>query len=207
MNIDPSKLIAYDQSVSGFNGVPVLVIGTIRQPVIFGEHARNRVIIDVDFLVVDVGSSYNVVLGRSTLCSLRDVISQPHLCLKFPTPEGMGIVKGNQVMARECYHMAIRGTKYEKAIAITLEEAARGDPAKHRKISAPEPFQSMNIEYLDQRPADLKKEARSGAAEPVEIISANKGDNSKTFRICTQMTKDEKRTLILCLRRNIDVFA
>lgn len=59
MNIDPSKLIAYDQSVSGFNGVPVPVMGTIKHPAIFGDDAKNKITIYVDFLVVDVASSYN----------------------------------------------------------------------------------------------------------------------------------------------------
>lgn len=80
-------------------------------------------------------------------------------------------------MARECCHMAIRGTKYEKAIAISPEEAARGDPAKHRKVSAPEPFQSMNIEYLDQRPENPEKDEIPGAAEPMEIVLAKEEDD------------------------------
>lgn len=184
MNIDPSTLFTYNQSVTGFNGVPVPVMGTTKQPVVFGD-PKFSITIDVDFLVVDVGSSYNVVFGRSTLCLLKAVVSQPHLCLKFPTPDGVGIVKGDQLMAKECYHTTISWIKYEMAIAITPEECARGDPGKkkERKISTQEPLQSMSIEYLDQRPEDLEKEKRTGAVEPVEIISAREGDNSKTFRI------------------------
>lgn len=183
------------------------VMGITKQPVVFGDDVKHSVTVDIDFLVVDVASSYNVVLGRSTLCSLKAVVSQPHLCLKFPTPDGVGIVKGDQKMAKECYHTAISGTKYEKAIAITPEETARGDPAKKRKISAPEPFQSMSIEYVDQRPEDLEQEKRPGAVEPVEIIHAREGDSSKTFCIGTQMSGEEKVKLIICLRKNVDVFA
>ncbi|GKV20500.1 hypothetical protein SLEP1_g30619 [Rubroshorea leprosula] len=42
-------------------------------------------------------------MGRATLCELKAVISQPHLCMKFPTPQGVGVLKGNQKMARAYY--------------------------------------------------------------------------------------------------------
>ncbi|GKV37338.1 hypothetical protein SLEP1_g45378 [Rubroshorea leprosula] len=42
----------------------------------------------VSFLVVKMESAFNVILGRATLCELKAIISQPHLCMKFPTPRG-----------------------------------------------------------------------------------------------------------------------
>ncbi|KAL0428164.1 UNVERIFIED_CONTAM: hypothetical protein Slati_2991200 [Sesamum latifolium] len=41
------------------------------------------------FLVVDVPSAYNVILGRPTLNTFQAVISTYHMKIKFPTPGGI----------------------------------------------------------------------------------------------------------------------
>jgi hypothetical protein len=53
----------------------------------------------VDFLVVDRPSAYNIIIGRSTLNKLRAITSTYHLMMKFPTKEGIGELRGNQVVA------------------------------------------------------------------------------------------------------------
>ncbi|GKV09317.1 hypothetical protein SLEP1_g20835 [Rubroshorea leprosula] len=77
-----------------------------------GNHNVNKVFIDteprfriasVSFLVIKMESAFNAILGRATLCELKAVISQPYLYMKFPTPQGVGVLKGNQKMARACY--------------------------------------------------------------------------------------------------------
>ena len=55
------------------------------------------------FLVVDCSSARNAILGRPTLNSWKAVTSTYHLMIKFPTEYGVGEVRGNQVVARECY--------------------------------------------------------------------------------------------------------
>ena len=61
-----------------------------------------------NFMVVKGGSSYNAILGRPTLVAMRAVTSIYHLCLKFPTPRGVGVVRGNQYEARMCYTTSIK---------------------------------------------------------------------------------------------------
>ena len=55
------------------------------------------------FLVVDCSSACNAILGRPTLNSWKAITSTYHLMIKFPTEYGVGEVRGNQVVARECY--------------------------------------------------------------------------------------------------------
>ena len=55
------------------------------------------------FLVVDYLSAYNVILGRPTLNSWKAVTLTYHLMIKFPTDYGVGELRGDQVVARECY--------------------------------------------------------------------------------------------------------
>ncbi|KAL0394802.1 UNVERIFIED_CONTAM: hypothetical protein Slati_4446400 [Sesamum latifolium] len=47
------------------------------------------------FLVVDVPSAYNVILGRLTVNAFQAVISTYHMKIKFPTPGGVGEVQGD----------------------------------------------------------------------------------------------------------------
>ncbi|GKV35456.1 hypothetical protein SLEP1_g43719 [Rubroshorea leprosula] len=53
----------------------------------------------VRFLVIKMASSFNVVIERPTLMEIRAVISQSHLCMKFPTP--MGIATLREVIKEE----------------------------------------------------------------------------------------------------------
>ena len=53
--------------------------------------------------MVDVPSVYNVILGRPTLNQARAVVSTYNLVIKFPTPQGTEVLKGNQATAKSCY--------------------------------------------------------------------------------------------------------
>ena len=57
----------------------------------------------MNFLVVDCSSSYNAIIGRSTLNSWKAITSTYHLLVKFPIEYGVGQVQGDQLAARECY--------------------------------------------------------------------------------------------------------
>ena len=57
----------------------------------------------LNFLVVDCPSSYNVIIGRPTLNRWKSTTSTYCLKVKFPTENSVGEVKGDQVLARECY--------------------------------------------------------------------------------------------------------
>ena len=59
--------------------------------------------LQLDFLVVDCPFSYNVIIGRPTLNCWKAATSTYFLKVKFLTENGIGEVKGDQVLARECY--------------------------------------------------------------------------------------------------------
>ena len=56
----------------------------------------------LDFLVVDCPSSYNVIIGRPTLNHWKVATSMYCLKVKLPIEQGIGKIKGDQVLAREC---------------------------------------------------------------------------------------------------------
>ena len=97
-----------------------------------------------NFLVVDSPSSYNVIIGRPTLNCWKVATSTYYLKVKFPTEQGVGEIKGDQVLVRECYQAVLASkenhmwTIKEKTLEFVekLEtiELVEGSPAKTTQI-------------------------------------------------------------------------
>ena len=71
-------------------------------PIMVGDYPQ-QITRDVTFLVVDYSSAYNAILGCLTLNSWKAVTLTYHLMIKFPIEYGVGKVRRDQVVARECY--------------------------------------------------------------------------------------------------------
>ncbi|GKV13556.1 hypothetical protein SLEP1_g24551 [Rubroshorea leprosula] len=95
LGLDPALLQRYDGPIYGFNNQPVQVKGVLTLYVVCGS-GRTYVTPSVRFLVVKMPSSFNVVIGKPTLTEIRVMVSQSHLCMKFPTPMGIATLRGNQ---------------------------------------------------------------------------------------------------------------
>lgn len=85
----------------------VLLHGRIDLPLTVGEFPKTSTIV-AEFLIVDYPSAFNTLLGRPNLKALKAVTSIYHLAMKFPTTKGIGILKGSQKDAWECYNAAIK---------------------------------------------------------------------------------------------------
>ncbi|KAJ4821053.1 Pol-polyprotein [Rhynchospora pubera] len=106
LNLASYPLTPMDTPLVGFAGDTVIPLGTIDLEVEFGE-PPNSVISRVKFIVVNAPSAYNVILGRKSLNDVGAIASTKHLMIKFPTRLGVGVVKGDQQKARECYQAAV----------------------------------------------------------------------------------------------------
>ena len=102
MRLGQDQLRPMNSPLVGFGGMKVQPVGTISLLVVVGAYPR-QITKDVNFLVVDCSSSYNAIIGRPTLNSLKTVTSTYHLSVKFPTEHGVGQVQGDQLAARKCY--------------------------------------------------------------------------------------------------------
>ncbi|KAK1380929.1 hypothetical protein POM88_027673 [Heracleum sosnowskyi] len=91
----------------GFTGGPVQVVGRVKLPVVLGAEPMRATQV-TKFMVVNEDISYNCIVGRPLLKEMRVVTSIYHLSMKFPTPNGIGCLKGCQVDSRECYSKALR---------------------------------------------------------------------------------------------------
>ncbi|XP_070049119.1 uncharacterized protein [Nicotiana tomentosiformis] len=63
------------------------------------------------FEVVDGYMGYNIILGRSWLHEMKVVPSTYHQLLKFPTPEGIKRIRGDQPAAREMNAILVFSSK------------------------------------------------------------------------------------------------
>ncbi|GLT99508.1 hypothetical protein SLE2022_169450 [Rubroshorea leprosula] len=193
MQLNPSSLQRHEGPIYGFDNQPVPVEGVITLPIYVGSEPRFRMA-SVTFLVVKMESAFNAILGRATLCELKAVISQPHLCMKFPTPQGVGVLKGNQKMARACYQDTFKKVE----LAATPASAEGRKPTQLAQ-------QTMSISDIEHRPESVEQKAEP--VEPVETVPLNPDVPERTVKIGTKLTEEERAELLKFLRANQDVFA
>ena len=139
LKLDQRRLHPFDSPLVSFSRDKVYPKGIGTLTVTAGSHpfqVTNR----HKFLVVDSSSSYNVIIGRPTLNRWKAATSTYYLKVKFPTTQGVGEIKGDQVLVRECYQAVLASkenhtwTIEEKTLEIIekLEtiELVEGSPEK-----------------------------------------------------------------------------
>ncbi|GKV48039.1 hypothetical protein SLEP1_g54877 [Rubroshorea leprosula] len=169
MQLNPSSLQKYEGPIYGFDNQPVLVEGVITLPIYVGSEPRFRMA-SVSFLVVKMESAFNAILGRATMCELKAVILQPHLYMKFPTPQGVRVLKGNQRMARACYQDTFK--------KVELAVAPRGSENRGQLSPKAEPVEPIETVPLDtnvpERTVKIStKLTEAEQAELLEFLRAN----------------------------------
>ncbi|GKV40302.1 hypothetical protein SLEP1_g47964 [Rubroshorea leprosula] len=192
LGIDPALLQRYDGPIYGFNNQPVPVEGVLTMNVAFGS-GRSYVTYTVRFLVVKMASFFNAVIGRPTLTEIQAVVSQSHLCMKFPTLTGIATLRGNQEVAKHCYITSVTQPQKDKAQTPEINPK-----------QIPDDRQVMGVEIVDNRPED---ETRAAPVEDVEEVQIDDRDPSRKTQIGTQLNSEERAELIAFLRANNDVFA
>ncbi|KAL0386021.1 UNVERIFIED_CONTAM: hypothetical protein Sradi_2996400 [Sesamum radiatum] len=95
-------LEAVDTSMYGFTREVVHPRGMILLPLTL-ETSYLRKTYLLKFLVVDIPSAYNVILGRPALNAFRATISIYHMKIKFLLVGGMGEAQADALQARKCY--------------------------------------------------------------------------------------------------------
>ncbi|XP_013588883.1 uncharacterized protein LOC106368462 [Brassica napus] len=88
----------------GFSGEVKQTAGEVTLPV-YAEGIN----MSTKFLVVDSQSAYNMILGRPWIHDMGAVPSTLHQMVKFPTPWGIRIIKGDQENSRSCYQTSLKG--------------------------------------------------------------------------------------------------
>ena len=107
MGIEREKLEPVSTHLRGFSREKVLPLGSIQLVLTLGDPPCQATT-TIRFLIVDAPLAYNVLLGRPSLNAIKAIPSAYHMMIKFPTTNGVGMVRGDQRMAKECYSASMK---------------------------------------------------------------------------------------------------
>ena len=125
----------------GFSGEKVLPLGSIQMVLTLGEPPCQATTI-ARFLILDAPSAYNMLLGRPSLNAIKAIPSAYHMMIKFPTIHGVGMVRGDQRVDRECYTASMK----QKAVDnVNVDELDMHDEV----LTRPEPSEELEPVSLD----------------------------------------------------------
>ena len=143
MKLDLRRLRSFESPLVSFSGDRVNLKGIVTLIVTVGSYPR-QLTCQLDFLVVDCLSSYNVIIGRPTLNHWKATTSTYCLKVKFPTKNSVSEVKGNHVLARESCQVVlatkenhtwmIEEKEEEKVEALETVELEDGEPMKTTRV-------------------------------------------------------------------------
>ena len=107
MGIGREKLEPVNTHLRGFSGEKVLPLGSIQLVLTLGEPPCQATT-TTRLFTVDASSAYNMLLGRPSLNPIKAIPSAYHMMIKFPTESEVGMVRGDQRVARECYSASVK---------------------------------------------------------------------------------------------------
>ena len=141
------KLEPVSTHLRGFSGEKVLPLGSVQLVLTLGEPPCQATT-TARFLIVDAPSAYNMLLGRPSLNAIKAIPSAYHMIIKFPTMHGVGMVRGDQRVARECYTASMK----QKAVDnVSVDELDMRDEV----LTRPEPSEELEPVSLDDDPEHL----------------------------------------------------
>ena len=126
LNLRLEDLEKYDSPLVGFNGKMVIPRGMIKLLVQTVDEE-----VQVNFIVVEVYSSYTAILARPWLHSIGAVSSTLHLKVKYPTLGRVGELIGSQVVAGGSHYTTSCGSCYggrgSNSIATKVSQSGTWD--------------------------------------------------------------------------------
>ncbi|XP_015954111.1 uncharacterized protein LOC127747492 [Arachis duranensis] len=92
----------------GFSCERVPVIGSVWLQTTLGKFPSSKTS-DIQYLVVDCFSPYNIILGQPFLNRFGAIVSTIHLCVKFPLQDNtIATIHSDAREARECYNNSLK---------------------------------------------------------------------------------------------------
>ena len=110
LDLSETELSSFATPIFGFSGEPVVPLGKIVLPVLAGP-----INLQMEFIMVRASSPYNAIMWRDWLHWMKAIPSTLHQKLRFPTPEGVMELNGDQVAAKQCVLAAIKRKAAEEA--------------------------------------------------------------------------------------------
>ncbi|XP_016191951.1 uncharacterized protein LOC107632814 [Arachis ipaensis] len=189
INLSEKSMQPSSGELVGFSGERVPIKGYIWLKTTLGNTPLSRTI-DIQYLIVDCPSPYNIILERPALNIFRAAVSTFHLCVKFQAQDGkIETLHSDRQQARQCYNASLKrsdkGQKYQqevKAIHSTNEvlSLAELDPREDTQ-ERPQPADELQKVPLTSKPEQFTYIGRSlRGQEQLELIKVLQ-DNADLF--------------------------
>ena len=105
--------------------------------------------IRVRYLLVNANTSYNILLGQSSINHLRVMVSTPHLPMKFPLVAGDIItVHVDKKIARECYVASLKVEPTNRLYRASPRSRSRGRKVRSPRSRGPTRDRSQEMRSL-----------------------------------------------------------
>ncbi|KAL2461595.1 reverse transcriptase [Abeliophyllum distichum] len=164
-DIDARHVRPFLKALQGFTGDYVDPKGQISLVVELGLPPCHRRII-ADFVIVDLQSNYNAIMGRPILNELKAAASIYYYAIKFSTLHGVGVVRGSQLVVRGC----------------NINFSRLGIDMLH--VDAEFPTRSSDVEDLGRLDPRLDMhERKAELVEELELIEVDLNHPDKVLRI------------------------
>lgn len=163
MNFDTTELLPFKGTLVEVSAEHVQVLGHLPIMTTFGsrDHAKS---IQVRYVIINVASPYNIIIGRPLLNALKATLSILYLTLKYPLEDGrVGIVKGGQGIARKYYKDSLRLKRMSY-----FDEPIKGGQLKVNLINI-DPREELPKNQLTHRGNTKKMQNNVRPAHPTQI--------------------------------------
>ena len=191
MKLDSKRLQLFESPLVSFSEGQVYPKGIISLSIMVSSYPM-QVTKQVDFLVFNYPSIYNIILGRPTLNRLKAATSTYCLKVKIQTPSRIGEISGGQPLASEC-HNAVLASKENHPWMIEEESETTVEESKLAK-------ETFNVELVEGDSSKVRKigrELQSPLKE--EIINFLKGNLDIFSRSYKDMYSINRRVIKHCL--------
>jgi len=205
MRIPETEIQHYNEQIVGFSGEQVDTKGYIDLFTTFGEEECLNRTINVRYLLVNASTSYNILLGRSSINRLKVIVSTPHLAMKFlSATRDITTVHVDQRTTLECYVASKKVEPTRRLYTITLIDWSldRREWSPERRSRGQHSRRHM-IALVDQDPR--LDDPRMEAVEDLQPILLH-DDDRKTY-MGTSLKLDDRKVISTTLVRNVDLFA
>jgi len=106
MKLDKKRIKPFTSPLVSFTRDRIVPRGIVTLTVTVGTYPT-QFTKEINFLIVDCPSTYNIIFRRPALNRLRAATSIYYLEVKFPIAYGVGEIRGDQVLAKECYQATL----------------------------------------------------------------------------------------------------
>ncbi|XP_073130885.1 uncharacterized protein [Henckelia pumila] len=179
MKLEGFELDPITTELYGFTGHALQPLGHIVLPLSLGN-GEQRVTKMACFTVVDAPSSFNGILGRPALSYFRAMASTYHQKLKFPSGREVGVVRGDQKVARLCYVNEV-------------------------KIDAKKKRREVGMVSVGKAPRVFGQKVLLMSEEGHEKVELSPG--AQVVKLAVDLNPSVKKSLVDCLKKNKDFFA